>query len=75
MEDDSYIQAMEKVHRLSKTYDTPKIVSKVVNETLEFGIEHLVSPAYERTSIKSYKGTRLTDIVAEKWWPALEKKQ
>lgn len=75
MENDSYVEAMEKVNKLSLTYDTPKLLSKVVNETLEFGIEHLINPDYERSTIKSDMQIGIKDILSEKWWPSLEKKK
>jgi len=50
--DPTFNQSINRLSRLSKTYDTGKNISDVVNRLLEFGYEYLISPEYEKATIK-----------------------
>jgi hypothetical protein len=65
---------MNKISRLSKTYDTAENISVTVNRMLEFGYEYLISPVYENATIKD-NTVPLKDILVQKYWPLLEKIQ
>jgi len=53
--DESYYQNIKKVNALCKTYKTEAIVNNIVEETLEYGYEHLIDRGFEKHTGNSIK--------------------
>jgi len=47
-----YLESIQRMHRLSLTYNTPDLLNKIIEETLEFGYEHLINHTYEKMTVR-----------------------
>lgn len=67
LNDDSYLEAVERLNGLSSLHSAEDNVVRIVKETMEYGNEHLICPKYEEATLKTIHP--LSKILVKEYLP------